>query len=131
VNCSALPEALLESELFGHVKGAFTGAVAYKKCLFEEAHGGILFLDEIGDISVAVQAKLMQAIQEGEVKRVGGAKSIQVDARLIAATNQDLEEAIRRGEFREDLFYRLNVIRMTLPSLRERPEDIPLLAHHF
>lgn len=131
VNCSALPEALLESELFGHVKGAFTGAVACKKGLFEEAQSGTIFLDEICDISVAVQAKLLRAIQEGEIKPVGGVKSIQVDSRLIAATNQNLEEAIRRGKFREDLFYRLNVVSITLPPLRERPEDIPLLAYHF
>lgn len=131
VNCSALPEALLESELFGHVKGAFTGAVACKKGLFEEAQSGTIFLDEICDISVAVQAKLLRAIQEGEIKPVGGVKSIQVDSRLIAATNQNLEEAIRRGKFREDLFYRLNVVSITLPPLRERPEDIPLLVYHF
>ncbi len=131
VNCSAIPETLLESELFGHVKGAFTGAVTTKTGLFEEADGGTLFLDEIGDLSLAMQVKLLRVLQEREIKPVGGIESRKIDIRLIAATHQDLAEKIKQGTFREDLYYRLNVINITIPPLKDRPEDIPLLARHF
>ncbi|HNX68157.1 MAG TPA: nif-specific transcriptional activator NifA [Candidatus Omnitrophota bacterium] len=131
VSCAALPETLLESELFGYEKGAFTGAAATKPGRFELADGGTLFLDEIGDISAAMQVKLLRALQEREFERVGGTRTIRVDVRVIAATNRDLEKAIREKEFREDLYYRLNVVPVLLPSLRERPEDIPLLVSHF
>ncbi|MBI3330323.1 MAG: sigma-54-dependent Fis family transcriptional regulator [Nitrospinae bacterium] len=131
VNCSAIPKELLESELFGHVKGAFTGAIANKRGLFEEADGGSLFLDEIGDLSPELQIKLLRVIQEREIKRVGDTRTITIDVRLIAATNRDLAQAVREGTFREDLYYRLNVIPIDLPELKERPEDIPLLATHF
>ena len=131
VNCGALPEALLESELFGHMKGSFTGAVANKEGLFEVAHEGTIFLDEIGDTSPAIQVKLLRVLQEKEFRRVGGMKNIRVDVRIIAATNQDLERAIAEGRFREDLYYRLDVIPIYLPSLRERQEDIPLVAEFF
>lgn len=131
VNCSALSDTLLESELFGHVKGSFTGATSNKKGLFEAADGGTIFLDEIGDVPPATQVRLLRVLQEGEVKRVGANDPIKVDVRVIAATHVDLSLAKKEGKFREDLFYRLNVITIDLPPLRERPEDVPLLAHHF
>ncbi|MGA9994338.1 MAG: sigma 54-interacting transcriptional regulator [Pyrinomonadaceae bacterium] len=131
VNCAALTETLLESELFGHEKGAFTGAIAQKKGKIELAEGGTLFLDEIGEIAPTLQAKLLRVLQEREFERVGGTRPIKVDLRLIAATNKDLEEAIKDGSFRQDLYYRLNVVSVTMPPLRERREDIPLLASYF
>ena len=131
INCGALPDDLLESELFGHMKGSFTGAVATRKGLFEEADGGTIFLDEIGDTSPAMQIKLLRALQERVIRRVGGTEEIAVDVRVIAATNRDLESLVREKRFREDLFYRINVIPIKLPPLRERREDIPHLARHF
>ncbi|MCX8126817.1 MAG: sigma-54 dependent transcriptional regulator, partial [Dehalococcoidia bacterium] len=131
VSCAALPESLLESELFGHERGAFTGATTQKKGKFEFAHGGTLFLDEIGDISPNVQVHLLRVIEEKEFSRVGGNEPIRVDVRLISATNKDLKKAMEEGKFREDLYYRLNVVGIHLPALRERKEDIPLLAEHF
>jgi nitrogen regulation protein NR(I) len=131
VNCAAIPKDLLESELFGYEKGAFTGAVTSKPGRFELAHGGTLFLDEIGEISVEMQVKLLRAIQEQEFERVGGIKTIQVDVRLVAATNSTLAEKIKEGKFREDLYYRLNVVQVRLPPLRERKGDVPLLVEHF
>lgn len=131
INCGALPESLLESELFGHTKGSFTGAVADKKGLFQAADGGTLFLDEIGEIPLSLQVKLLRALQEHEVTPIGSTVSVNFDARIIAATNRNLEEEIAKGNFREDLFYRLNVIEVFLPPLRERREDIPLLTKHF
>ena len=131
VNCAALPENLIESELFGHEKGAFTGAFSRKQGRFELADRGTIFLDEIGDLPLDLQAKLLRVLQEGEFERVGGTQTIKIDVRVIAATNRNLEESTRSGAFREDLFYRLNVFPITLPPLRERPEDIPLLVKHF
>ncbi|MDY6812340.1 MAG: nif-specific transcriptional activator NifA [Pseudomonadota bacterium] len=131
VNCAALSETLLESELFGHEKGSFTGATAERKGRFELAHGGTLFLDEIGEVSPAFQTKLLRVLQEMEFERVGGNRSIRVDVRLICATNKNLEQAVQEGEFRADLYYRINVVTLFLPPLRERREDIPLLAQHF
>jgi DNA-binding NtrC family response regulator len=131
VDCGSLAENLLESELFGHVRGAFTGAVTNKKGLFEEADNGTCFLDEVGDISLAMQAKLLRVIQEHEIKRVGGTETIKIDVRIVAATNKTLEELVAEKKFREDLFYRLNVVTIHLPPLRERMDDIPILADHF
>jgi DNA-binding NtrC family response regulator len=131
INCASLSEHLLESELFGHKKGSFTGAIADKRGLFEEADNGTIFLDEIGEIPQLIQVKLLRVLQEGEMRAVGGNQSKKVDVRVIAATNRDLQQNVKDGHFREDLFYRLNVISVTLPSLRERPEDVPLLGYHF
>ncbi len=131
VNCAAIPEELIESELFGHAKGAFTGAVAEKPGRFEQANGGTIFLDEIGDMSLKTQAKVLRVLQEQVMERVGGTQSIKVDVRVLAATNKELPAEIREGRFREDLFFRLNVIPIFVPPLREREDDIPLLADHF
>ena len=131
VNCAAIPGELIESELFGHEKGAFTSAVKQRKGRFEQAQGGTLFLDEIGDMALPAQAKMLRALQERVIQRVGGDKNIKVDVRVLAATNKDLAEEIREGRFREDLFHRLNVIPIHVPSLAERSEDVPLLVEHF
>src|SRR5438552_916952 len=131
INCAAIPKNLMESELFGYEKGAFTGATSSKPGRFELADGGTLFLDEIGEIPVEMQVKLLRAIQESEFERVGGIRTIKVDVRLITATNRDLEREIQAGNFREDLFYRLNVVPLGIPPLRERSEDIPLLVEHI
>jgi two-component system response regulator PilR (NtrC family) len=131
INCGAFPETLLESELFGYMKGAFTGANENRRGLFQAAHGGTLFMDEIGNMNLAMQVKLYRVLQEGKVRPLGSNEELDVDVRVIAATNKDLEKAIAAGEFREDLFYRLSVIPIHVPSLRERRDDIPLLARHF
>jgi DNA-binding NtrC family response regulator len=131
VNCAAIPAELLESELFGHEKGSFTGAIATKVGKFELATSGTLFLDEVGSMRLDLQAKILRALQEREVERVGGSRTIKIDVRVIAATNRDLKKAVEEGTFREDLYYRLNVVPITLPDLKDRPEDIPLLANHF
>jgi two-component system response regulator PilR (NtrC family) len=131
VNCGSVPETLMESELFGHKKGSFTGATATRSGLFEAAHGGTLFLDEIAELSPPVQVKLLRAVQEKTFKMVGGSEEISVDVRIISATNRDLERDVMEGQFREDLYYRLNVINIHMPPLRERSDEIPLLAHHF
>jgi DNA-binding NtrC family response regulator len=131
VNCGALTETLLDAELFGHVRGAFTGAVGDRRGLWEEANGGTLFLDEIGETSQAMQVKLLRALQEGEIKRVGASQPARVDTRVVTATNRDLEKEVKEGSFREDLFYRLSVVTLRVPPLRERCSDIPLLAEHF
>jgi DNA-binding NtrC family response regulator len=131
INCGALTETLLEAELFGHVRGAFTGAVGDRKGLWEEAAGGTLFLDEVGETSPAFQVKLLRALQEGEIRRVGASRTTQVDARILAATNRNLEQDVKAGKFREDLFYRLSVVTLRVPALKERRTDIPLLAERF
>ena len=131
VNCAAIPEELIESELFGHEKGSFTGATEKQIGKFEQADKGTIFLDEVGDMSLKTQAKVLRVLQEGEVERLGSARTIKVDVRVIAATNKNLEEEIEKGSFREDLYFRLAVIPIHVPPLRERPEDIPLLVRHF
>jgi len=131
VNCGAIPDELMESELFGHVKGAFTGAVNDKDGLFSRAHGGVLFLDEIGELSLNLQVKLLRALQERTVKPVGAVEDVPIDVRLVAATNRELEAEVERGSFRSDLYYRLNVIELRLPPLRHRSEDVPMLIEHF
>src|SRR5260221_5955571 len=131
MNIAALPESILEAELFGHEKGAFTGADSRKIGLFEQASGSTLFLDEVGDLKRDLQVKLLRTLQEREIMRVGGNERIKVDVRIIAASNLDLEQAVREGRFREDLYYRLNVIPIVLPPLRERRTDIPLMVEHF
>jgi two-component system response regulator AtoC len=131
VNCGAIPENLLESELFGHTKGSFTNAVRTKKGLFEEADGGTMFLDEIGELPLQLQVKLLRVLQDGEIRRIGDSRSIRIDVRIIAATIKDLDKEVRESKFRDDLFYRLNVLPMKIPPLKERKEDIPLLVDHF
>ena len=131
VNCAAIPEELIESELFGHEKGSFTGATERQVGKFEQADRGTIFLDEVGDMSLKTQAKVLRVLQEGEVERLGSAKTVNVDVRVIAATNKNLEAEIEKGNFREDLYFRLAVIPIYVPPLRERPEDIPLLIKHF
>src|SRR5205085_1256810 len=131
LNCGAIPESLRESELFGHEKGSFTGALTQRKGWIEQADGSTLFMDEIAELSLSTQASLLRVLEQGVLYRVGGTRPIPVDVRVIAATNRDLLEEIRKGRFREDLFHRINVVGIRMPSLSERPEDIPLLAAHF
>src|SRR5437868_1322213 len=131
INCAAIPETIVESELFGYERGAFTGAVQRKEGRIERAQGGTLFLDEVGELTPAVQVKLLRFLQEGEIERLGGTGTLKVDCRVVAATNQDLSARVREGKFREDLYYRLNVIQVVLPPLRDRAEDVPILADHF
>src|SRR6476469_7114064 len=131
VNCAAIPPELIESELFGHERGAFTGAIAKKRGLFEVADGGTIFLDEIGDMAQSAQAKVLRVLQTGEFTRVGGEKSLRTDCRVVAATNRDLEQMVKQGQFREDLYFRLNVVPIRSPSLRERADDVPMLAEAF
>lgn len=131
VNCASIPSELIESELFGHEKGSFTSAIKQRIGKFEQAHGGTLFLDEIGDMSLSAQAKVLRAIQEGKITRVGGEKEIKVDVRIVAATNKNLLEEIEKGQFRMDLYHRLSVILIHVPTLNERIEDIPLIANNF
>ena len=131
ITCGAIPDGLMESELFGHMKGSFTGAIANKAGLFEMADGGTVFLDEIGELPLAIQVKLLRVIQERSFRRVGGTEDITVDVRIISATNKTLEEEVKKGNFREDLYYRLNVLQIRMPPLRERLSDVPILARHF
>jgi Transcriptional regulator containing PAS, AAA-type ATPase, and DNA-binding domains len=131
LNCTAIPDQILESELFGHVKGAFTGADQPRRGLFQTADGGSLLLDEIGDLPPHLQPKLLRALEEGAVRPVGGSENVKVDVRILASTNQNLESRVASGAFREDLFYRLNVLTVRVPSLRERPDDIPILVRHY
>ena len=131
INCAAIPEHLLESELFGHVRGAFTGAVSDRSGIFESTNGGTLMLDEIGDLPLGLQAKLLRVLEEGEIRRLGGRDNRAVDVRVIAATAKDLERAVESGQFRDDLYYRINVVRLHVPPLRERPADVPALVAHF
>jgi Nif-specific regulatory protein len=131
INCAAIPETLLESDLFGHERGAFTGAASQKKGRLEVADGGVVFLDEIGDLAPSLQVKLLRVLQEREFERVGGTHPIKIDIRLVAATNRDLNEAVKQGEFRQDLYYRLAVVKLTMPALRDRRDDIPMLTRHF
>ena len=131
VNCSAIPESLIESELFGHEKGSFTGAIALRKGLFEVAHRGVIFLDEIADLAASAQAKILRVLQSGEIQRVGAERPTVVDVRVLSGTHKDLKKAVADGQFREDLFYRLNVVPLRVPALRERLDDLPLLVKHL
>src|SRR6185436_11890162 len=131
LNCAALPDDLVEAELFGHTRGAFTGALSERPGVFEEAHGGVLFLDEVGELSARAQAKLLRVIQEGELRRIGENLSRRVDVRIVSATNRNLRHEVAAGRFRQDLLYRLDVVRIVVPALRDRCDDIPLLVEHF